>query len=70
MYTSLWWLKHDTHYWRRAISGGSPYEPLMVARIHAGNAGNNAYAPETMAAHPDQWQRVPEWDAYCKGVFA
>lgn len=43
-------------------------EPRMVARIHAGNAGNNAYNPAEMAK-ASEWRRCPDFDSYCKGVF-
>jgi glycosyltransferase involved in cell wall biosynthesis len=52
------------------IAEGVRNEPRMVARIHAGNAGNPAYWPEEMATHPHHWRRVPEWNDYCRGVFA
>jgi hypothetical protein len=44
--------------------------PRMVARIHAGNAGNPAYWPAEMAKAPHHWRRVPEWDGYCREVFS
>lgn len=40
----------------------------MVCRIHGGNT-SNAYRPEDMA-RAAEWQRVPAWDEYCRGVFA
>jgi glycosyltransferase involved in cell wall biosynthesis len=43
--------------------------PRMIARIHAGNASNPAYNRDEMAKYPAHWRRVPEWDAYCSGVF-
>ena len=43
--------------------------PYMIARIHAGNAGNNAYNPEEMAK-ASEWQSVPAWDGFCREVFA
>lgn len=43
---------------------------LMVAAIHAGNAGNSAYIPSEMANYPAHWSRVAEWDPYCAGVMA
>jgi len=52
------------------IAEGVRNEPRMVARIHAGNAGNPAYWPEEMATHPHHWRRVPEWNGYCRKVFA
>ncbi len=48
----------------------APHEPRMVARMHTGNAGNPAYWPAEMAKAPHHWRRVPEWDGYCRGVFA
>jgi glycosyltransferase involved in cell wall biosynthesis len=43
-------------------------DPRMVARIHAGNT-SNAYDPAQMAAHPQHWRRVPEWDTYCRSMM-
>jgi len=43
--------------------------PAMVARIHAGNAGNSAYWPAEMAKAPHHWRRVPTFDDYCREVF-
>lgn len=48
---------------------GEPGEPRMIARIHGANT-STAYTPKKMAAHPDCWCRVPEWDAHCRSVFA
>lgn len=50
--------------------------PRMVARIHSGNAGNNAYNRADMKEHSMRtlnqrtWERVPGWDPYCQSVFA
>jgi hypothetical protein len=43
-------------------------DPRMIARIHAGNT-SNAYDPAQMAAHPQHWRRVPEWDTYCRSAM-
>lgn len=43
--------------------------PRLIARIHSGNT--MAYDIEgQMEKGSQEWRRVPEWDAYCKGVFA
>ena len=39
-------------------------QPRMIARIHQGNANNPAY--RTLETHPNHWQRVPQWDSYCR----
>ena len=39
-------------------------DPLMIARIHAGNT-SNAYSPETMRS-AKEWRRAPEFDAICR----
>lgn len=39
-------------------------QPRMIARIHQGNASNPAY--RTLKTHPNHWQRVPQWDSYCR----
>jgi glycosyltransferase involved in cell wall biosynthesis len=46
--------------------GGAP--PRMIARIHPGNT-SPAYAPRAMAKSKE-WQRVPHWDNYRRGIFA
>jgi len=38
--------------------------PRMIARIHQGNASNPAY--RTLKTHSNHWQRVPQWDSYCR----
>lgn len=74
----------DTEWFNRVkvkaiTSTGNPFDapikavasdPRMVARIHAGNAGNVAYWPAEMAKAAHHWRRVPNFDEYCKGVFA
>jgi hypothetical protein len=62
------WLDSDLPrpWWKSGAAG----QPRMVARIHAGNAGNSAYWPAEMAKAPHHWRRVPEWDGYCRKVFA
>jgi hypothetical protein len=62
------WLDSDLPrpWWKSGAAG----QPPMVARIHAGNAGNSAYWPAEMAKAPHHWRRVPEWDGYCRKVFA
>lgn len=42
--------------------------PRMVCRIHPGNT-SSAYDPKKMA-RAKEWQRVPQWDEHCRGVFA
>ena len=45
-------------------------EPRMIARIHGGNTMMGAsYTPEKMREAPDQWRRVPGWDAYAGSVM-
>ena len=43
-------------------------EPRMIARIHDGNASNASY--QTLETHPHHWQRVPEWDEFCRERMA
>lgn len=38
-------------------------QPPMIASIHGGNS--QPY-PVDLAAHPHNWTRVPQWDAYCR----
>ena len=40
--------------------------PRMIARIH----GKNTSGSYRLMEHSDSWRRVPEWDDYCRGVFA
>ena len=50
----------------------APEPPRFIARIHAGNT-SKAYKPELMRAvqaQSGEWQRVPGWDHYCRGVMA
>ncbi len=48
-------------------------QPRMIARIHSGNT-STAYDPRKMAAESKRknpvWQRVAQWDDYCRGVMA
>ncbi len=41
--------------------------PRMVCRIHPGNT-SNAYRPGEM--REPEWNRVPDWDEYARGIFA
>lgn len=50
---------------RRVVSGPWPGSPRLIASIHGGNT--MPYGPEK---YPDNWKRVPEWDAYCRERMA
>lgn len=41
------------------------HTPRFIGRIHGGNT-----MPYNVEENPDSWRRVPEWDEYCRGVFA
>lgn len=53
--------------WEKLPEGHQRRFPRMIARIHAGNT-SNAYRPDEMA-RVKEWQRVPAWDEYCRGIF-
>ena len=40
--------------------------PRMIARIH----GKNTSGSYKLMEGSTSWRRVPEWDSYCRGVFA
>lgn len=58
------------HYdWDSVVGKASRREPRMVARIHGANTSVDSYRPEVM--NRDRvWQRVPEWDGFCRRTFA
>jgi glycosyltransferase involved in cell wall biosynthesis len=41
-------------------------DPRMIARIHRANTSGSYQLME----HSDSWRRVPDWDNYCREVFA
>jgi glycosyltransferase involved in cell wall biosynthesis len=57
------WCKHFSV---DRMQGVAP-EPLMIAEVHGGNtSGVYAVFDNHQPAFQPEWQRVPQWDAYCK----
>lgn len=54
-----------------ALHGERQFEqPRMVARIHSGNTSKSYNIEDAIARGSREWKRVPQWDDYCRKVFA
>ena len=64
--TLRWIHNADSYCGVSSLRENGAVDPRMIAAIHEGNRANPAYKNRDKNT---TWQRVPEWDAHCKGTM-